>query len=197
MTLKKTYMLFRLFFLIGLVTTTSSCTTLSKEECQSMNWFAQGKSDGMRGQSAKEFAKYHKACSKHSISVDLEAYVNGRVRGLQTFCTYESGHQEGLDGKEYFGVCPKDLEADFLKGFRLGKREYELRQKEEAIAQRKRELDEQEAQLKAKKSLIFRNGSKTCSFNSDCRTDGFCSSGACIGSGKSCTFNSDCEIETY
>lgn len=117
-------------FLILVAVVVSSCTTLSKEDCQTMNWNERGTSDALQGKTSKVFADYTQTCSKHGIAVNQDEYAKGRTRGLRLFCTYENGQQFGREGESYNGVCPQKLETEFLKGYRMGKREYEIEQKE-------------------------------------------------------------------
>lgn len=44
-----------------------------------------------------------------------------------SYCTYDTGYAEGLDGSEYLRVCPRSLEGDFLAGYELGASIHDLR----------------------------------------------------------------------
>ena len=47
-------------------------------------------------------------------------YEKGYNKGLSAFCVYKRGYEEGLEGQLYHKICPKNLEAQFLKGYREG-----------------------------------------------------------------------------
>lgn len=125
----------------------SSCSVLSKKDCQSMDWFEGGRIDGSQGQDSYKFVKYSEACLKHGISVDHAKYAEGRQAGLSVFCTYQNGLRNGKNGKNYQNVCPKHLETGFLKGYNLGKREHEFESKKRDLDRRERELQRREQEL--------------------------------------------------
>lgn len=175
------------FFLLGALSLLWACTTLSKEECHNMNWEEKGRADGLEGKAAQEFSGYVKTCSQHGFTVDQAAYTRGRTEGLRLFCTYENGQKLGLEGENYSGVCPANLEGDFLRGFHLGQREFQIKKKEDELKQRQAELDQQRRQAHA--------ALKMCNFDSDCRIRRDCSSNKCEGSQTACTFDSDCDIK--
>jgi hypothetical protein len=181
-------------FLILIAVVVSSCTTLSKEDCQTMNWDERGKSDALKGKTSKVFADYSQTCNKHGVAVNPDEYAKGRDRGLRLFCTYENGQQFGREGKSYNKVCPQNLEIEFLKGYHIGKREYEIEQKEKVLERRKQELEKKEAKLKSRQAILSRHNTKECTFNSDCTIRGDCFFGKCERSGAKCTFDSDCEL---
>ncbi|MGB0865957.1 MAG: DUF2799 domain-containing protein, partial [Granulosicoccaceae bacterium] len=93
------------------------CATLNKRECASANWRDIGKQDGIEGRQSSYFAKHQKACAKHNYPVDSNAYHAGRDQGLLTFCTAKNGYLTGLYGREYYGVCPDNMEPSYIKSY--------------------------------------------------------------------------------
>ncbi len=174
---------FILIMSMGLV----ACTSLSKRECATMNWEEKGRADGMEGESLSTFTKYQKECSKHHIMTDKRSYERGRSEGLMIFCTYDGGYDFGSKNGTYRNVCTKETEANFFKGYNIGKKEYELKAREAEIERREEELE-----IQARKNLL--DGDKECSFDSDCRDTqpGDCSFGQCKGTSVKCSFDSDC-----
>lgn len=171
----------------------SACANLSKKDCETRNWYAQGEADGLAGETRNALTESSKACSKHGVLVDAESYNKGYEKGLASFCTYKNGQQYGRHGKYYHGSCPKKLEAEFLKGYNLGKRELEIERKEIQLEQRKQELDKQEAKLKSRQEILASLNTKECTSSSDCTIRESCSLGKCKKSGAKCSFDSDCE----
>ena len=49
------------------------------------------------------------------------AFTNPDPTNLQTYCTAETGFRAGYLSKAYYGVCPKETEAAFLKGLQRGR----------------------------------------------------------------------------
>ncbi|MCB0363296.1 MAG: DUF2799 domain-containing protein [Bdellovibrionales bacterium] len=159
-----------------------------------MDWQEQGKEDALKGESSGVLAEYTKACNRHGIPLNQENYAKGRAEGLKLFCTYSSGHQYGRQGKSYSGVCPQEMELDFIKGYHIGKKEYEIEQAELELERRKRALEEEEAKLRAREAVLSHFNTRQCSFDSDCDIRGNCSFGKCAKSGASCTFDSECAV---
>lgn len=106
---------------------TSGCATLNESECRSVNWQVIGYEDGGRGNPVERIGQHRKACAKYGIAPDLTAYQRGREAGLREYCRPTNGFRVGAAGRSYTGVCPVDLEEDFLEAFESGHHLHELR----------------------------------------------------------------------
>ncbi len=105
---------FALFFL-------TSCATLKKGDCVEGNWSGIGYNDASAGLKAKsQFSAHTKACSKFKITPNVAVYNAGYKKGLAKFCTTSSGYHYGAKKSEYYGVCPKTSQKQFLKGYLAG-----------------------------------------------------------------------------
>ena len=109
----------------GLVLT--GCASMNEDECLTADWNGVGYQDGARGQSSEGIARYRKSCAKHGVSPDLDAYLMGWEDGVIRFCTPQNGFDAGSRGQRYQGVCPADIEPDFLLAFSDGKQLHALR----------------------------------------------------------------------
>lgn len=98
----------------------SSCATLSKKDCVKGDWYRVGYKDGLNGETLGRLSKHEKACGKHEIVVNPARYQQGRQTGLLAYCTESSGYEEGYQLDYYSGVCPKNLEQNFLHGYLRG-----------------------------------------------------------------------------
>jgi len=99
----------------------SGCATLNEGDCREGNWSGIGFNDAAAGlKSNVQLSSHIKACSRYKISSDNQAYHSGYANGLKQFCTREKGVRYGADSSEYYGVCPKHLERDFLTGYTAG-----------------------------------------------------------------------------
>jgi hypothetical protein len=105
----------------------SSCATLGKDECLNAEWFTIGYEDGSRGYPASRIGDHREACAKHGVTPDFPRYEEGRLEGLQEYCTPQKGYGLGAAGKQCPNICPKDLEAAFLEGYNQGKLVHEAR----------------------------------------------------------------------
>ena len=130
------------------------CATLSKNECLQADWLELGRKDGSLGQPRSLFQNHYEACLDHNVNADSEAYYSGREEGLKSYCTEQSGFEQGSAGNSYKHVCPAALEPDFLAGYEKGR---ELYQYEAKVASLQRQLKniERKINLKEKKTALF------------------------------------------
>lgn len=103
------------------------CASMSADECATSDWSAIGFEDGSRGYTSDHFGNHRKACAKHGITPDFQAYQQGRTDGLVEFCQPSRGYNFGAAGGHYNGVCAIDLEPDFLDAYLAGQQLFSLR----------------------------------------------------------------------
>jgi hypothetical protein len=104
----------------------SGCASMSGDECLTSDWQMIGFEDGSRGYGSERLSEHRKACAKHGVTPDLEAYRHGREQGLREFCQPSRGFNLGSRGGRYNGVCSAEMEPDFLDAYRAGYHLYEL-----------------------------------------------------------------------
>ncbi|MDN0074914.1 DUF2799 domain-containing protein [Crenobacter sp. SG2303] len=92
----------------------SGCATLNEQQCRTLSSAAIGETDGRAGYPTTRFDDNQQACGKYQLTLDRDAYLTGRARGLQDYCTPDNGTRVGLRGERYYGVCPKEREDAFL-----------------------------------------------------------------------------------
>ncbi|WP_332653411.1 DUF2799 domain-containing protein [Brevundimonas sp.] len=97
-----------------------SCATMSAEQCMAGDWSGQGYIDGQQGLTMSRLDDHAEACAKHGVTPDAAAYAAGRRQGLVSYCTPYKGFEVGRSGSGYAGVCPSELEADFMFAYRDG-----------------------------------------------------------------------------
>lgn len=141
-----------------LVLSLAGCATMSGDECAVSDWHAVGFEDGSRGYSSDRFGDYRKACAKHGIAPDFQAYQRGRDQGLVEFCQPSRAFNYGASGGRYNGVCSVEQEQSFLEAYRVGQKLYTLRSyvksansqiysKESELEHVKEEIRDKEAKL--------------------------------------------------
>ncbi len=157
----------------------SSCSTLSKKECMSVDWFELGIKDANSGEKEPLTSEHEKSCSKHNLKIKVSQYLKGYKVGLKTYCTKETGRSRGESGDSKHIFC-EELNPSFKTAYDKAFLEYS---KEKAIEE-------------LKKTLIEDNGGKECTFSSDCEVSNSCSFNRCDKSGKECSDDSDCTYET-
>jgi len=112
----------------------AGCASISKEECQAIDWRTVGYEDGATGQGVERLSGRRQACAKHGVVPDLEAYRIGREEGLLEFCQPANGFRVGTSGRGYGGACPQPLAAEFSEAYEAGRELWRLeRQVTDAI----------------------------------------------------------------
>jgi hypothetical protein len=120
---------------LALVAILTGCASgLSKQECDVADWRAIGYEDGVKGWSQARIGEHRKACAKHGVSLDLDAYRSGWEEGVERYCQPGNGYHEGRAGRRYLGVCPQGLEPAFLSAYHDGRELYGLEAKVHQIA---------------------------------------------------------------
>ena len=128
-------------FCIGLIaasTLLGSCATMSEEECLAGDWGGRGFADGSAGYAQSRLGEHAEACTKHGVTPDDSAYRAGWAQGVLRYCTLPNGFAQGRNGSAYNGVCPADLEADFLPAYRDGQLVHSA---EEAVSSARSSVD--------------------------------------------------------
>jgi hypothetical protein len=141
-----------------LVSTLGGCAGMSEQACLVTDWRSVGFEDGVAGRSPGSIASYRQSCSKYGVTPNLDQYLAGHGEGVRSYCGTGNGFEVGRRGQRYFGVCPADLEPDFLDAYNQGHRLYELeaavRSIDNQIAARYRRLDELKKSLAATSLMI-------------------------------------------
>lgn len=136
----------------------AGCASMSEDECLVSDWRTVGYEDGAAGRTADRVGVHRKACAKHGVAPDLTAYREGREEGLREFCQPARGFNLGTSGTAYAGVCPPDLEDEFVAAYDSGRELYRLRSRvrqadagiaagEQELARIDQEMDRLEAQV--------------------------------------------------
>ena len=147
------------------VTGLAGCASMSADECATSDWTAVGYEDGSRGYTTERFGAHRKACAKHGVTADFQAYQRGRKQGLVEFCQPGRGFNFGANGGRYNGVCATDLEPEFLEAYRAGQKLYSLRANVNSansqIYARERELEAAEERIVAAELLLISEDTTT------------------------------------
>ena len=143
----------------------SGCASMSSEECVNSDWVAIGYEDGSRGYTTDKFSSRRKACAKHGVTADFQAYQSGRAEGLVEFCQPARGFNLGASGGAYHGVCDVALEEEFLDAYRVGSQLYSLRANvnnaNSRIYAREAELERIKDKIRSKDAELISDGVST------------------------------------
>ena len=137
----------------------SGCATMSGDECLTSDWHAIGFEDGSRGYTMDRLGNHRKACAKHGVTPDFQAYQTGRDEGLGNYCQPSRGFSLGSSGARYNGVCPSHSERLFLDAYNTGFRLYTLRSNvssaNSAIKSKQYELERIEERVATKEAELI------------------------------------------
>lgn len=104
--------------LLALLFLAGCAASMSKKECAVADWYSVGVEDGSKGYALSRIGGYRKSCAKIGVTPDAGRYAQGRLVGLQSYCTYQRGYAEGARGSTGQSVCPAGpLEAEFMSGY--------------------------------------------------------------------------------
>ncbi len=129
----------------------AGCATLDKDECLAVDWRTIGYEDGVAGRAGGRVGEHRKACAKHGVAVDLDAYQAGRAEGLREYCQPANGFRAGASGAPNHGACPADLAPAFADAWQSGRELYLLERRVDyahsELAARRAELEDIEDTL--------------------------------------------------
>jgi hypothetical protein len=129
----------------------SGCAGMSADECALSDWRTIGFEDGSMGYTADRVGSHRKACAKHGVAPDFEAYQSGWREGVRQFCQPSRGFNVGASGARYNGICPSDMEPEFVDAFNAGHRLYNLRA---SVNQATNQINARKAALERKEDRI-------------------------------------------
>lgn len=121
------------------------------------DWLVVGQQDGAQGFDPKSrFERHTKACARINVIPDQTLWNQGYRQGLFQYCRPLNGLSVGQSGKAYNRVCSPETEPVFLRGYQLGKREFDLkssiRSSQSNISSVESNIDELEDDLDEAKS---------------------------------------------
>jgi len=144
----------RYIFCLAVVLLVASCATMDKSECRQADWQTIGLEDGAAGRAVSYIGNHRKACAEYGVTPDLASYRDGHAIGVRQFCTPPNGFRQGRAGRGYAGVCPGDLEGDFLAAHATGHRLYALDKEIDRLQRDAQHMDEDRAALAERRDHI-------------------------------------------
>ena len=111
-------------FLACLILNLTGCssTAIKRKYCESANLYNKGYTEGSKG-FPPQFRAYQTKCGDYvEMAQKRIEYKRGWKKAIKGFCTTTSGYEVGLKGEPYHKVCPKNLETNFLTGYKKGSR---------------------------------------------------------------------------
>ena len=115
----------RCMILIAVSLLFSACTPhLSKQQCESINWYQLGYQDGSQGKYQRNLTKDIQDCAQYKLQVNAPAYRRGWQAGVKAFCTPNTAYNLGVNGATYNNICPASSIKAFASAYRRGLRKF-------------------------------------------------------------------------
>jgi hypothetical protein len=132
----------------------AGCAGMKESECLTADWQLIGFEDGSVGRPQSNISEYRKACADHGVTPSLAQYQRGYAEGIRLHCTQSNGFDQGQRGATYRGICPQDMEADFVEAYGLGRDYYVL---SSAVSSLKSKINSSIKRIKSLEKYIARN----------------------------------------
>ncbi len=98
----------------------TGCASMSADECVTADWHAIGFEDGSSGRTTGNISRHRKACAKHGVTPDFNAYTAGHAKGVPLYCVETKGFYVGSKGGAFPSVCAGAKYPGFEKGYERG-----------------------------------------------------------------------------
>jgi len=140
---------------VALLLSLGACATMDRDQCVTADWGTIGFEDGVAGYAADRIGDHREACAEYGVTPDLAAYQDGRAAGLREYCVAANGFRLGSQGNSYGGVCPVEVEDEFVAAYRAGQELYTLQTRLSNVVS---DLDTKQDHLrKAESDIITRS----------------------------------------
>ncbi|MEM8541584.1 MAG: DUF2799 domain-containing protein [Pseudomonadota bacterium] len=128
------------FGFVGLVAC-GPIDSVSPEQCQAGDWSNIGFADGKAGRSEAYVSRHQEACAKVGITPDTTAWIAGRTRGLQQYCTPQNAYSIGRDGTELSNVCSGSVVTELNRANAKGLKYHALGREISSLRTRSSDID--------------------------------------------------------
>lgn len=135
------------------------CTTMSKEQCQSMDWHEAGRIDGEKGEHREYYRQHQNSCKNSGGSVATDLYFAGWEEGHKKYCTAENGYKAGVEGRASANICSAEEYPQYTEQFKIGYGVYSLVHERNQIEEQiDRSHDDQSALMNISRAVAIWNG---------------------------------------
>lgn len=93
---------------------------MHKVACTGENWYQLGFDYAADGKSVRAFDQYRDHCGDSLEDNAMNEYLDGYAKGLVEHCTYQSGYERGFHNKKALDVCPVEMRAAYVDGYKRG-----------------------------------------------------------------------------
>lgn len=150
--MKNVLFLISSLFLLG-------CATMSKEQCQTMDWHEAGKIDGEKGQYRDYYKQHQSSCEESGGKVATDLYFAGWEEGHKKYCTAENGYKAGVDGRYSADICSAEEYPEYREQFKVGRGVNQLLEERNKIEEQiDKSHEDQSALMNISRAVAIWNG---------------------------------------
>jgi hypothetical protein len=140
----------------------SGCASMDREECMVADWRAIGFEDGAKGHALSYLGNHRKACAEYGVTPDMERYEQGRLAGLQEYCTPINGFKLGKAGDQLNPVCKPPFADEFKQawsqGIEIFNANTELRKSERVLNKHQKYMSTLQQQIDDTEAELIKDG---------------------------------------
>lgn len=123
-----------IFFIMLNLALVGCGTTQTAENCQELDWYEIGRTDGLKGITDDNRRTVKSVCIDTDQSLSEAIYNNGFDNGISQFCSFEVGFELGYnDETKSAEQCPPLLKDEFISGMAQGRQVAKLENEEHSI----------------------------------------------------------------
>src|SRR5262249_49926059 len=117
------------------------CSTYSKNDCQQMDWYVEGKKAALEGYTPKQGKTHYidKCQEDQHVAIDVVDFERGFTSGLSKLCTPEGLKDLKSRGIKYQGTCEAHEDAQNFKKTRTIELEDKVQELEAEVSRLKGE----------------------------------------------------------
>lgn len=147
------------YLVLAIAVFSTACTTLSRQQCESVDWKQQGYKAGIEGHDLESDMNYwNQVCGEdHNIRPVRAFFEEEFKKGNAALCTKEGGYNFGRSGGVYAEQCSEKLEDQFFAGYQRGQSIYaskKLASMTQEITDLKRELGRKDSEISNLESKV-------------------------------------------
>lgn len=130
--------------LAGCGSTSQPSNYSSETQCSDSNWQNVGYEVAMAGKSVRTFNQLKESCKDSIVPEARTSYLAGYQQGIKEFCSFENGLEQGKEGKLDVTACPKELRAEFERGYTIAAKAVEMQNEKAKRAADREQMRQQQ-----------------------------------------------------
>ena len=128
---------------------------LTKNECESKDFYQQGLNDGKDGRAADRFDKMKQQCSDQGVKIDDTKYSYGRKVGLASYCDSSRAESDAKKGKTD-SICLAEQVPPYQRAYQneLGTLKAKSDAEMKSLSERQQKLQDRQGKVESQQKQI-------------------------------------------